>query len=144
MVVVVIIGVLSAIALPNFEGQFNRAKVGRAVAEVKSLKNLVELYKIEHGQYPTIKDFEDLIKENGFPNWGLSGAEGFQDPWENPYYYYVSGDQTKYYIWSSGPKGEGTKGILASEAKREPLKDQAKPDVINDTDCSLSCKGGGS
>lgn len=141
MVVVVIIGVLSAIALPNFEGQFNRAKVGRAVAEVKSLKNLVDLHKIEHGKYPAIKEFEELVKNNGFPDWGLTGEEGFQDPWENSYYYYVSGDQTKYYIWSAGPKGEGTKGILASEAKREPLKDQAKPAVLDDNNSSLSCGG---
>lgn len=142
MVVVVIIGVLSAIALPTFEGQFNRTKVGRAVAEVKSLMNLVELYKIEHGEYPEVSKFEELVKENGFPDWGEAGEKGFRDPWENPYHYYVSTDKTKYCLWSDGPKGEGTKGILASEDKREPLKDQKKPSFAGMTG-TLSCTEGG-
>lgn len=124
MVVVVIIGVLSALAWPTFEGQVNRAKVGRAAAEVKSLMSLVELYKIEHDEYPAGGEFVNLVQENGYPNWGETGEKAFLDPWENPYKYSVEGKNTKYFIWSDGPKGAKTNGILGESGNREPKKDE--------------------
>ncbi|MEG6615868.1 type II secretion system protein GspG [Peptococcaceae bacterium 1198_IL3148] len=141
MVVIVIIGILSAIAIPNFSGQIERAKIGRAVADLKSVKNLVELYKLENGKYPTTNDFKELMEDNGLTGWGNSDNP-MKDPWDRAYYYCVNEGFSEYYLWSEGPE-EGANdadNIVASEASQEPLKDQAKP-VTNGMKQSSSLTG---
>lgn len=127
MLVVVLIGVLAALAMPTFNGQVDRAKTGRAVAEIKSIRTLVEIYKLEHGKYPTTTQFETMVKDNGYNNWGESMA----DPWDRGYYYQInnSGNLDSYVLWSHGP-GEGDgEYIYATQITPEPKRDSDRPDV---------------
>jgi len=126
MVVIVIIGVLSAIALPTFNAQIDKAKVGRAVADLKSVKNLVELYYVENGKYPDVEKFEDQVNGNGLV-W-KSSDNPMKDPWGRAYYYYVNSDGSSYVLLSEGPEeGDAEDNIVASAATQEPLTEQNKP-----------------
>ncbi len=51
LIVVAIIGILAAIALPNFLNAQMRAKVSRARAEIKTIRNAMETYYIDYGDY---------------------------------------------------------------------------------------------
>ncbi len=52
LIVVAIIGVLAAIAVPNFLQAQTRAKVARAIGDLKSLGNALEMYHTDMNQYP--------------------------------------------------------------------------------------------
>ncbi|MEA3432799.1 MAG: prepilin-type N-terminal cleavage/methylation domain-containing protein [candidate division WOR-3 bacterium] len=52
MVVVVIIGILAAIAIPRFIGAQRRARVGAAIADVTQVREALGLYEVDHGSYP--------------------------------------------------------------------------------------------
>jgi len=53
MVVVVIIGILAAIAIPNFVKVIDRAKVASVKANMKTLQTTIEAMSVDHmGRYP--------------------------------------------------------------------------------------------
>ena len=51
LIVVAIIGILAAIAVPNFLNAQLRAKVARVVSDMKALATAEEEYRIDHNQY---------------------------------------------------------------------------------------------
>ncbi len=52
LIVVAIIGILAAIAVPNFLGAQVRAKVARANADMKSIQTALESFFIDNNSYP--------------------------------------------------------------------------------------------
>jgi type II secretion system protein G len=52
LIVVAIIGVLAAIAVPNFLNAQMRAKIAKAEAEMQSIVTALEQYRIDHNLYP--------------------------------------------------------------------------------------------
>ncbi|MBN2328253.1 MAG: prepilin-type N-terminal cleavage/methylation domain-containing protein [Candidatus Omnitrophica bacterium] len=51
LIVVAIIGILAAIAVPNFLNAQIRAKLAKTEADMKSLETAIESYKIDANQY---------------------------------------------------------------------------------------------
>ena len=51
IVVIVIIGILAAIAIPRFTGAQNRARIGAAEADVTKIREAVGLWEIDHATY---------------------------------------------------------------------------------------------
>lgn len=75
MIVIAIIGTLSAIALPNYLKYKNKARVAAAAADVRIIEKQISLYVFDNaGQLPN--NLSDL------PNIGT-----LNDPWGNPYQY---------------------------------------------------------
>lgn len=56
LIVVAIIGILAAIAIPNFTSAQTRAKVARAYADMRSISTALESYRVHHGTYPADGD----------------------------------------------------------------------------------------
>jgi type II secretion system protein G len=52
LIVVAIIAILAAIAVPNFLEAQTRAKIGRVQSELRSFATAIESYRIDHGKYP--------------------------------------------------------------------------------------------
>jgi len=52
LIVVAIIGILAAIAVPNFINAQVRAKVARAQADMRSISTALETYRIQYNTYP--------------------------------------------------------------------------------------------
>ena len=52
LIVVAIIGILAAIAVPNFLNAQTRAKVARVKADIRSLRTAMETYYVDHNVYP--------------------------------------------------------------------------------------------
>ncbi len=52
LIVVAIIGVLAAIAVPNFLNAQTRAKVARVMGDHKSIGSALELYQLDHNRCP--------------------------------------------------------------------------------------------
>ncbi len=58
LIVVAIIAVLAAIAVPNFLEAQTRAKVSRVKADLRSVATAIEAYAVDEGQYP--RDGDDI------------------------------------------------------------------------------------
>ena len=52
LIVVAIIGILAAIAVPNFLNAQVRAKIAKCNAEMRSWLDTYTMYKLDHGQFP--------------------------------------------------------------------------------------------
>ncbi len=55
LIVVAIIGILAAIAVPNFLNAQIRAKVARAEADEKTIASALEMYMIDHNGLPPVR-----------------------------------------------------------------------------------------
>jgi len=77
MLVVIIIGILAAIAIPNFISMQDRAKEGRVKANMHTLQTGVEDFAILNGRYPLAADgptVESLLSGTVVPENPFSGA----------------------------------------------------------------------
>src|SRR5690606_13289706 len=52
LIVVAIIGILAAIAVPNFLNAQIRAKVARCQSDMKTIATALEMYRLDEGNYP--------------------------------------------------------------------------------------------
>lgn len=61
LIVVAIIAILAAIAVPNFLEAQTRAKVSRCYADMRSCATAIEAYCVDHNQYPAYGGRDALI-----------------------------------------------------------------------------------
>ncbi|CEP66034.1 Type II secretion system protein G [Moorella glycerini] len=83
MVVVVIIGILAAIAVPQFMGQSDKAKISKAKADLKTIGSAIELYYTDNGALPP-EGSNNTLDANALQNYLKTIP---QDPWGGNYYY---------------------------------------------------------
>lgn len=112
LVVVVILGLLAAVVVPNMVGRIDEAKRVRAKADIRSLSTAVKLFKRDTGRWPTPEEgLKALVeKPDDVTDWKgyLEGAgEVPTDPWGNPYRYFRRQDESHpFEIVSYGQDGE--------------------------------------
>ena len=70
LIVVAIIAILAAIALPNFIEAQTRSKVSRALADMRSMGTALETYAADNGKYPP--DGDDLADSNPFVDFDVA------------------------------------------------------------------------
>ena len=61
LIVVAIIAILAAIAVPNFLEAQTRSKVSRAAADMRSVATALESYAVDFNDYPYAEDIQDAI-----------------------------------------------------------------------------------
>ena len=119
LIVVVILGILGAVVVPNILSRPDTARVQAAQTDLRALSQTLEIYRLDNFQYPSSEQgLESLIdRPSGFPepkNWN---PEGYlkklpTDPWGSPYLYEKEG--TSYSLISLGADGqEGGEGFDA-------------------------------
>ncbi len=111
MVVVVILGVLAALVVPNIMSRPDQAKVTVAQTDVKAISSALEMYRLDNGYYPSSEQGLEalVVMPSGSPeprNWNPDGylKKIPQDPWGNPYQYERPGSKnpTSYDLYSLG------------------------------------------
>lgn len=115
MVVVVIIGVLGAIVVPQFMSRPDQAKVTAAKIDIQAISTALEMYRLDNFHYPsTQQGLEALSKHpSGLPaarNWNPQGylKNLPLDPWGTPYQFLNPGTQSvdgSYDLYSLGSDG---------------------------------------
>ena len=119
LVVVVILGILGAVVVPNILSRPDTARVQAAQTDLRALSQTLEIYRLDNFQYPSSEQgLESLVdRPSGFPepkNWN---PEGYlkklpTDPWGSPYLYEKTG--SSYSLISLGADGqEGGEGFDA-------------------------------
>ena len=108
LLVVVIIGILAAVAIPRLGGRVKQAQVAAAQADVNNVGMALRLYEVDNGNYPA--SLSGLVTSPGAaPNWrGPYLEKGIpKDPWGNDYIYAFPGSRNpnSYDLHSLGPDG---------------------------------------
>lgn len=73
IVTVVIVGILSAIAVPLYQGYIDKSKFVTACMDIQNISVAISNYYVDHGQYP------NSLTDVGYAT--------LLDPWGNPYQY---------------------------------------------------------
>jgi general secretion pathway protein G len=73
LLIVAIIGILGAIAVPSYQHYLDQVKFVQAKADIVVIESAIERYYIQHSAYP------DTLAE--------AGVGGMLDPWGHPYQY---------------------------------------------------------
>lgn len=122
MLVVAVIGILAAIALPAYQSYRDRTNTYKAVTDIQAIQALVYSYKLDNRTLPA--------------NLNQVGAGGMRDPWGNPYQYTnledINGNgqarknknlvpiNSDFDLWSNGPDGSSV-GPLTAQASRDDI-----------------------
>ena len=124
MVVIVILGVLASLVVPNLLGNKEKADQQKAITDIVALENSLDMYKLDNSVYPsTDQGLEALVsKPSATPEPRNYRADGYirrlpNDPWGNEYQYLSPGDNGTIDIFSLGADGqEGGEGANADIA----------------------------
>jgi general secretion pathway protein G len=119
MVVVVIIGVLAALIVPNVLGKLDDAKVTAARTDIATITQALKFYKLDNQRYPTQdQGLQALVAKPTTepipPNWKPYLEKLPNDPWGRPYQYLNPGVKGDVDVMSFGADGQpGGEGINA-------------------------------
>ncbi|QQX80183.1 type II secretion system major pseudopilin GspG [Shewanella sp. KX20019] len=113
MVVIVILGILASMVVPNLMGNKDKADQQKAVSDIIALENALDMYRLDNSIYPsTEQGLEALVqKPNMSPEPRNYREDGYvkrlpQDPWRNDYLLLSPGENGKLDIFSVGPDGQ--------------------------------------
>ena len=106
MVVVIILGILAAIVVPNVMDKPDEARKSKAKQDIRALESALNMYKLDNFNYPsTDQGLEALVsKPSASPepkNWKQYMPRLPKDPWGEPYQY-LSSDGSSVEILSLG------------------------------------------
>lgn len=110
MVVLVIIGVLAALIVPNVLERAEDARVTAAHTDVNNLMQALKLYKLDNQRYPSSEQgLSALVAKPTAgtvpPNWKPYLDKLPSDPWGHPYQYANPGLKGEIDVFSFGADG---------------------------------------
>jgi len=123
MVVLVIIGVLAALIVPNVIDRADDARVTAARTDVNNIMQALKLYRLDNQRYPTAEQgLQALLTRPttgpAAPNWKPYVEKLPKDPWGQPYQYLNPGVKGEIDVFSLGadgqPGGEGKNADIGS------------------------------
>lgn len=88
MVVVIILGILAAVAIPKFVSKSDDAKLNRVYADLKTISNAVELYHFDQNHFPadtSVLESSKYLKNKPSDPWNANGK------------YTINGDGSVYF-----------------------------------------------
>src|SRR3954465_1931919 len=111
MVVLVIIGVLAALIVPNVLERADDARVTAAKTDVNNLVQALKLYRLDNQRYPTAEQgLQALLAKPTTnpvpPNWKPYLEKLPNDPWNRPYQYLNPGIKGEIDVMSFGADGQ--------------------------------------
>ncbi len=123
LVVLVILGLIAAVATPQVIKYLGRANTDAARIQIQRLAGVLDLYRLELGDYPSEETGLQALVERppGAERWNgpyIKKAQSLTDPWGNPYIYRYPGQHGDYDLFSLGRDaqegGEGENQDLTS------------------------------
>lgn len=103
LIVIVVIGILAAITIVAFNGVQKRARDNTRSSDIASLQKALELYRVDHGKYPS------------YTPMGTNAPSGFTGRFGSSYSYSIATDDS----WI---KNLETSGVI-SQAPVDPIND---------------------
>lgn len=119
MVVVVILGILAAIVVPNIIDRPDAARVAKARQDIRAVESALKLYRLDNFRYPSTEQGLKALVERPTTqpeprNWKSGGYLDRipTDPWGETYHYRNPGEHGEIDVYTLGrdgrPGGEET------------------------------------
>ncbi len=112
MVVVVILGILAALVVPQIISRPDEARVAKARQDIRAVESALKLYRLDNFQYPTTEQglaaLVDKPTTQPEPrNWKSGGYLDRipTDPWGNVYHYRNPGEHGEIDVYTLGRDG---------------------------------------
>jgi general secretion pathway protein G len=111
LVVLAILGLIAAIAVPQTIGYLGRAKSNAASIQVDNLGAVLDLYRLDVGRYPSDSEGLDALVNPpaDIGNWAgpyIKKEASLLDPWNRPYQYRFPGQNGEYDLLTLGADGQ--------------------------------------
>ncbi len=113
MVVVIIIGLLAAVVVPEVMGNVDKARVTKTKQDIQTIETALTMYKLDNFTYPTTEEgLKALVQKPDDPNvqnWRPGGYLQHlnKDGWGRNYQYQAPGTHgTDYDLFSLGADGQ--------------------------------------
>ena len=121
MIVIVILGVLGSLVVPNLLGNKDRADQQKAKTDIAALEQTLDMYRLDNSSYPTTdQGLEALVELPTIAPEPRSYRDGGYikrlplDPWGREYQYLAPGENGAIDIFTLGADGqEGGEGANA-------------------------------
>ncbi|MBW2028343.1 MAG: prepilin-type N-terminal cleavage/methylation domain-containing protein [Deltaproteobacteria bacterium] len=122
MIVIAIIGTLAGIAIPVYSNQIEKAKIFKAISDIKILQTELDVYKLDN-------ELPEKLEE--------IGRKDLKDPWGNPYKYanhdYIKpGKRRKFHgtvplnydydLYSMGKDGKSKAPLTAKQSRDDIVR----------------------
>ncbi len=125
MVVMVIIGIIAALVVPNVIGNLSKAEVIAAKQDIRAYGTALNLFRLDNFKYPTTEQGLQALAQQpndaSIRNWKPGGYVDSvrKDPWGNDYHYVYPGTHGKEYdLYTLGADnqegGEGNNADLGN------------------------------
>lgn len=112
MVVIVILGVLASLVVPNLMGNKEKADQQKVVSDLVALESALDMYRLDNNSYPTTEQgMQALVSKPTIqPEPRNYPKDGYirrlpQDPWGGDYQLLNPGEHGDIDIFSNGPDG---------------------------------------
>ena len=110
LVVIVIIGLLTAIVGPRYFAQLGKSEQATAKAQIDALSKALDAYRLDTGRYPTNEQGLQalVVKPGDEPKWNGPYLQKKlpADPWGKPYVYRTPGQGGDFDLLSLGKDGQ--------------------------------------
>ena len=112
IVVLVILGILASIVVPNVISRTDQAQIVKAKQDIRALESALQMYRVDNFQYPSTDQGLQALTEKPTTgaeakNWQAGGyiKKLPKDPWQNEYQYISPGENGEFDIYSLGADG---------------------------------------
>lgn len=112
MVVIVILGVLAAIIVPNVMGKVDTSKIKTTKISMGAIAHELDAFKLDNGRYPTTQEGLDALihkpaDAKSYPEGGYLGNSSLKDGWDNDFQYVAPGTKGQPFdLYSFGADGK--------------------------------------
>jgi len=111
LVVLVVIGLIAAVAIPGVMRLLGNAKAKAAHIQIQTIENSLNYFQLDMGRFPTDQEgLEALMKApTGSDSWSGPYARNekqLNDPWGHPFIYKSGADGKPYMLESLGADGK--------------------------------------
>jgi type II secretory pathway pseudopilin PulG len=103
IVIIMFIGIIAAIAIPNLLIAKEKAAVRKTMQDIQRLAVAMETYSVDHGRYPTVVSADELADILQKENFGTNLVTC--DAWGHPFIVEIQSDSGHYCIISLGQNG---------------------------------------
>ncbi len=99
LVVVVILGILAAIIVPNLMERPGQARVTKAKSDIRAIESALNMYRLDHHVYPPTDTGLQALVSDYLPRLPM-------DPWNRPYNYLFPGVHGQFDVFTLGRDGQ--------------------------------------
>lgn len=99
LVVVVILGILAAIIVPNLMERPGQARVTKARSDIRAIESALNMYRLDNHVYPTTDEGLEILVDDYLPRAPV-------DPWDRPYQYLQPGQNGQFDVYTLGRDGQ--------------------------------------